>query len=298
MTLALVAGPGEVPPHLVRTCLARGEVPLICELDGDPSDILGDLPRQRFRFETFGSLLHDLTARGITRLCIAGHMARPGVDPARIDAATARFLPRLQAALGQGDDAVRREIVTIIEEAGIEVVAAPDIAADLLPAPGVLTGAVPDGVAADLATAQAEMARTDTGQAVVVRGGHVVASAGARGTDAMLHDLATPGDTGAGWTLDPFDVADQLIGGAADWLSAQDGAGDETGGIFYIAPRRGQDPRTDLPVIDASTARCATHARLDGIVIGEGAAMLLAPDDVRDILTAAGLFLWVRPAGG
>lgn len=296
MTLALVAGPGRVPPHLVKTCLARGEVPLVIEVDGAPSDILGDLPRLRVRFETFGSLLQDLTARGITRLCIAGHVPRPAVDPAQIDAATARFMPRMQAALGQGDHAVRREIIAIIEEAGIDVVAPPDIAPDLVPAAGVLTGAIPQSVPADLAAARTEMACAGPGQGVVARGGHVVARAGARGTEAMLRDLAAPGDPGGGWTLDPFAFADQVIGGAADWLSGQDGAGDGTGGVLYIAPRPGRDPRGDLPVIDAGTAHGAVKAGLDGIVIDEGGAILLAPDAVCDTLAKAGLFLWVRPS--
>jgi len=299
MTLALIAGPGGVPPHLVRTLLARGEVPLVCELAQSPSEVVGDLPRLRFRLETFGSFLQELTARGITRLCIAGTLRRPDVDPSLIDAATTPYLPRLQAALGRGDDSTLREIIAIIEETGIDVVGAAEIAPDLLPEPGLLTGALPDGGAADLAAAQAahaEMARTGAGHAVVARGGCVVAQEDARGTDAMLRALASPPEAGGGWTFDPFDLADQVIGGTADWLSGQDAQQDQSGGILYTAPRPGQDLRADMPVIGPETARLAREARLSGIVIAAGGVILLAPETVRETLAAGRLFLWVRPA--
>ena len=299
MTLALIAGPGGVPPHLVRTLLARGEVPLICEVAQHPSDIVGDLPRSRFRLETFGSLVQELTARGITRLCIAGALRRPDMDPLLIDAATAACLPRLQAALGRGEDATLREIIAIIEEAGIDVVGAAEIAPDLLPDAGLMTGKVPDEVAADLTAAQAahtEMLRTESGHAVVAREGRAVAQEDARGIDAMLRDLATPPETGGGWTLDPFDLADQVIGGTADWLSGRDTETRPTGGVLYAAPRPGQDLRADMPVIGPETARLARDAELSGIVIEAGGVMLLAPETVRETLAAAGMFLWVRPA--
>lgn len=298
MTLALVAGQGGVPPHLVRTLLARGKVPLVCEMAQCPSEIVGDLPRVHFRLETFGSLVNDLVARGITRLCLAGGLPRPAVDPSLIDAATTAYLPRLQAALGRGEDAILREIIAIIEEAGIEVLAPPEIAPDLMPEAGLLTGTVPEGIAEDLAAAQAahaDMARTGPGQAVVARDGHVVAGEGARGTDAMLRGLAAAKDEGGGWTLDPFDLADQVIGGAADWLSAQDAGDAGRGGILYVAPRPGQDLRADMPLLGPGIARAAVDARLTGIVIEAGGVILLAPETVRDTLAAAGLFLWVRP---
>ncbi|MDZ7709637.1 MAG: hypothetical protein U5K36_05820 [Roseovarius sp.] len=60
MGLALIAGQGGVPPHLVRVLLARGEVPLVCEVEQFPSQIAGDLPRLGFRLETFGTLLESL----------------------------------------------------------------------------------------------------------------------------------------------------------------------------------------------------------------------------------------------
>ncbi|MGX0878664.1 DUF1009 family protein [Roseovarius sp. MBR-154] len=299
MALALIAGPGGVPPNLVKCLLARGEVPLICEVAQFPSEVTGDLPRLGFRLEGFGGFLAELQARGITRLCMAGAIRRPAMDPSQIDAATMPYIPRLQGAMAKGDDGLLREIIAIFEAAGIAVIGAAEIAPDLLPGPGLRTGVLPEGIEADLAAAVAaldRMGREDLGQAVVVRGGRVVAQEDSRGTDAMLADFARGGDDGGGWSLDPFDIADQMIGGAADWLSGQDGTS-ETGGLLYKAPKPGQDLRADMPVVGPETARGVVRAGLDGLVIEAGGVMLLDPETVRRILAEAGCFFWVRPGG-
>jgi len=296
MALALIAGQGGVPPYLVKRLLARGEVPLICEVAQFRSEVTGDLPRLEFRLEQFGGFLAEVQTRGIARLCMAGAMPRPSVDPSLIDAATAPYIPRLQGAQAKGHEGLLREMIAIFEETGIEVVGAAEIAPDLLPQPGVRTGGLPDGIEADLAAATAALDRRgpdDPGQAVVVSGARVVAQEDARGTHAMLADLAKGGDDGS-WSLDPFDIADQMIGGAADWLSGQDST-PEAGGLLYITPRPGQDLRADMPVIGPETARAVVTARLDGIVIEAGGVMLLHPEEVCVILGAARCFLWVRP---
>ena len=209
------------------------------------------------------------------------------------------YIPRLQGAMAKGDDGLLREIIAIFEEAGMAVIGAADIAPELLPDPGVRTGVLPAGIEADLKAAVAardRVGRDDPGQAVVVRGARVVAQEDARGIDVMLAGLARGEDSGGGWSLDPFDIADQVIGGAAGWLSGQDGA-PGTGGLLYTAPKPGQDLRVDMPVIGPETARGIVRARLDGVVIEAGGVMLLHPEKVHDILGAAGCFLWVRPGG-
>ena len=62
MALALIAGQGGVPPYLAKVLLARGEVPLVCEVVQFPSEVTGDLPRLGFRLEHFGGFLAELQA--------------------------------------------------------------------------------------------------------------------------------------------------------------------------------------------------------------------------------------------
>ncbi|RYG92176.1 LpxI family protein [Loktanella sp. IMCC34160] len=264
MSLALIAGQGGLPPVLVRTLTGQGHPPLICELEQFPSEIDPDLPRRRFRLETLGSLLEDLKAAGVTQICMAGAVRRPGIDPARIDAATAPLVPRIAAAIGQGDDGALRAIITLFEDHGFKVVGAATLVPDLVPAHGMHCGRRPDGIDVDIAAAQealAEMGRADLGQAVIVRDGQVIAREEDAGTDALLAGLA--------------DAA--------------------RGGLLYKAPKPGQDLRADMPLIGPHTAQAAAQAGLSGIVIGAGGVMVLDLPIVVTKLEARDMFLWVKP---
>lgn len=300
MALALIAGMGRLPPHLVSAMAARGETPILCEMDGFASEVAPSFPRLAFRLETFGTLLSMLRDAGATQVCMAGAMRRPVIDSAAIDAATAPLVPRLMAALARGDDGTLREFVALFEEYGMEVVGAHQIAPDLLPAAGVRTRAQP---ASDLAsakqaarTALAEMADADLGQALIVRGGAVVAREDDRGTDAMLADLSSPrkdADAGdpVGWAMES--VGD-LLGEAADWLSGPGArAPAASAPILFKAPKPGQERRVDLPAIGPETARGAVDAGLAGIVIEEGGVMVLDQAQLIEILDRHGLFLEV-----
>lgn len=304
MTLALIAGEGGLPPFLTKTMLARGEVPVICEVEQFPSDVQGELPRIGFRLETLGTFLRILKETGVTRICMAGAMQRPPVDPALIDAATMPLVPRVQAALAKGDDGTLRVFIEIFEEAAFEVVGATEIAPDVLPKPGVMVGALPAGIDADIAAAEAalaDMAKADLGQAVVVKAAQVIAREDQRGTDAMLTDLA-PGTPKPSLSDDPFEFAGDVLDSVADWLSGPEAEAKRAeapadGGVLYKAPKPGQELRVDMPLIGVQTAMHAAEAGLQGIVIEAGGVMLLNPEGVTAVLKAHGMFLWVRPRG-
>lgn len=297
--LALIAGRGALPAAVAQ---AQDETPLICSLMGnDPDGLTIDIP---FRFEQLGSFLDTLSARGVREVCFCGGVERPVIDPAMIDARTAPLVPTLAGVAAGGEDSALRAIVGIFEEAGFVVRGADALAPDLLPEAGVLsTSGLPDDILAQAALADqtlAEQAARDLGQACVIRNGTVVAREDARGTDAMLADLAVPyaaPDVSGG---DPFSFAMDVVGdaldAAADWLSGPvaEARADAKGGTLFKAPKPAQDRRVDLPTIGPNTAMRAAEAGLDGIVIAHKGVMVLDQPRVRAILDAMGMFLWVR----
>ncbi|WP_341365738.1 UDP-2,3-diacylglucosamine diphosphatase LpxI domain-containing protein [Yoonia sp. BS5-3] len=258
--LALIAGMGDLPMALVARLPER---PLVCALDGFEPILQTDIT---FRLEHLGTFLQTLQARGVTQICMAGAVRRPQIDPAAIDAATMPLIPKVQAAMAKGDDGALRVIISLLEEAGFAVVAAHEIAPDLLPEAGVLTQAVPGS---DHKTSAmlgddciAAMGAADVGQACIMSAGQVLAKEGPDGTDAMLSSLS----------------------GAHD-------------AILFKAPKPQQDLRADLPLIGPDTAKRAVEAGLAGIVIEAGGVMVLDLAEVLAALDAHGLFLWVRPKG-
>ena len=292
--LALIAGTGDLPPALLDRLGAR---PLVCALNGNTPSVPVDLT---FRLETLGSLIADLRAAGVTRLCMAGAIARPALEAEALDAATRPLVPRLLSALGQGDDGALRVVMALFEEAGIGIVAAHEIAPDLLPPEGVPTRAQPPEAAREDArrgqVVLAEMGRADSGQACVIGRGRVIAREGPDGTEAMLRRLRPARDEGGLDTLlAPVDLLGGVLDSAADWLGGPKAAPlGAAGALLYKGPKPGQDRRADLPLIGPETATQAAEAGLAGIVIEASGVMVLDRDEVIRRCDATGLFLWVR----
>ncbi|SDE10340.1 LpxI family protein [Limimaricola pyoseonensis] len=261
MALALLAGTGALPGEI----LARRPDALVCEMRGVPVDAPEVAERLSYRIETLGTLLAELKAHGVDEICLAGAMTRPAVDPSAIDAATAPLVPRLMAAMGQGDDGTLRAVMALLEEQGFALRAAHEIAPDLLPEAGALGAVAPnDAHRADADRAEAvhrAMAAADVGQACVVRGGLCLAVEALPGTDWMLDSLAN---------------------------------GEAAGGLLYKAPKPGQDRRADLPVIGPATVERAARAGLSAIVIAAGGVMVLGRDEVVALADRHGIALWVR----
>lgn len=292
--LALIAGRGQLPGHVMA---AHGAPVIVAALEGFAPDNL--TPDITFRVERLGSFIADLKARGVTAICMAGAIGRPRLDPAMLDAATMPMVPRMMQALGQGDDGALRVVIALFEEAGFTIRAAHEICPDLLMRAGIPTQAKPgpehEGAARLGMATIAEMGRSDTGQACVVRRGDVLAREGADGTDAMLARLGS----GPAAASDPdpltwgFTALTDAATTALDWLGGREAA-DHSGAILCKAPKPQQDRRVDLPTIGPGTAMRAADAGLDGIVIEAGGVIVLDQSALLRILDERGLFLWVR----
>ena len=258
--LALIAGRGGLPGAVVA---ALPERPLIAALEGFvPESVTVD---ETFRIEHLGSFLANLTARGVRDVCFAGAVERPPIDQSQIDAQTMPLVPRIAAAMGQGDDAILRTVIAIFEDAGLTVRGVDEVAPSLLPPAGMLVGEMTDLARPDIQRAceiHAALGAADVGQALVVHKGQALALEGLFGTDWMLQSL----------------------------VSRPDGRG----GILYKAPKAGQDRRIDLPTIGPKTVTGAVAAGLDGIVIEAGGVLLLDLADTLAEARAHGVFVAVE----
>ena len=265
-SLALMAGTGDLPRALIAALPQR---PLVCALDGfAPQGVIPDLT---FRLERLALVLRDLSRRGIEDIVFAGAVRRPRLDPALFDPASAQLVPRLLAALQNGDDATLREVIAIFEDDGFRILSVPDIAPALLPGPGLLAGHITKRDEADATRAAAIVAAlgaVDVGQAAVVVQGQCLAVEALPGTDAMLRDVARMGER-----PDPA----------------------QGRGLLYKAAKPGQDRRIDLPTIGAQTLVLADAAGLGGVVFQAGSVICL---DLPALIAKAdqlGLYLWSRP---
>jgi UDP-2,3-diacylglucosamine hydrolase len=264
---ALIAGRGALPAALVAAMNAK---PLICVLDGFAPD--GVIVDQVFRIERIAIFLEWLADQDISRVVFAGAVRRPRLDPSLMDPHSAQILPPLIAAFQAGDDATLRAVVGLFEDAGLTVVGVTDIAPALVPGPGILAGqtaAVDDRDAARAAAIVAALGQVDVGQGAVVQQGQCLAVEVLAGSDAMLDSIAhLPAD-----------------------LRPDPGRGK---GVYYKAPKPGQDLRIDLPTLGVQTVRRAAVAGLAGIAWQAGGVICLDLPEMIRTATETGLFLWAR----
>jgi DUF1009 family protein len=254
---AILAGSGALPGLLLEAGPAR-----VVRFLGVECDVTGDAIDARF--EQLGALFEALKSEGVTELCLAGAMARTGFDPAALDPVTMGLVPRLMAAQGQGDDALLRTIVAILEEQGFKIRAAHEIRPDLLATEGAMAGtAQPDGDAARARAVLAALGPLDVGQAAVAAKGQMLGIETLQGTDAMLRFVAQtrPG----------------------------------SGGVLVKRAKPGQDLRVDMPAIGPRTVHLAADAGLSGIELQAGAVLLLDRDAVLAACAETGLGLWGVP---
>lgn len=259
--LALVVGTGSLP---ARVAAAQDARPLVCMLEGNPPEGLEvDLT---FRLETLGSLLVQLGQRGVTDVCFCGAIARPVLDPSKLDAETAPLVPVLAQAVADGDDGALRAIMQLFETTGFAIRAAHELAPDLVAPPGVLSEAWPDGQmrsdAARGAAVLAALAPLDVGQACVVGQGQVLGIETIGGTDALLGNLPV--------------------------IAQREGA------VLIKGPKLGQDLRADMPTVGPATVQACVDAGLAGLILDAGDVILLEPEKCAEMCDAAGLVLWSR----
>lgn len=263
---AIIAGAGALPAALA----SHLDAPMICALDGfAPTGLSPDLT---FRVERLVPFFHALQDAGITTVTFAGAVQRPRLDPALFDPATAQLVPRLLAAMQAGDDATLRAVIALFEEAGFAVKGTAEIAPALVPAAGHITGSPgpqDEKDAARAATIVQALGAADVGQGCVVVQGLCLAAEALPGTDAMLAGVAQlPA------TLRPDPARGR--------------------GLFYKAPKPGQDLRIDLPTIGPATVAAAQKAGLGGIAWQAGGVICLDLPAMIAKAEKAGLFLWAR----
>lgn len=254
---AILAGTGVLPKLLLEAASAE-----VVQFMGVPVDHV--TPTLEARFEQLGNLFDTLRDRSVTQVCLAGAMARPALDPVKFDPFTARQMPSLMVAMAQGDDALLRAVIAVIEGAGFEVIAAHDIRPDLVAEAGPLVG-VPVAEA-DAARARAvldALGPLDIGQGAVAVKGQVIGIETLQGTNAMLDYVAAtaPGSRG----------------------------------VFVKRPKAGQDLRVDMPAIGPETIARAAAAGLSGIEIAAGEVLLLNRAEIEEACRAHGINLWAGP---
>jgi UDP-2,3-diacylglucosamine hydrolase len=268
--LAVICGGGPLPFVVADAAIRRGRRVVLFALQGvaNPERIAA-YPHHWVNLGQFGRFFRLALKEGCRDVVMIGPIIRPSFWKMPRDFETLRLLPRLARMNRGGDGSLLWGCAAILEERGLKVLAAQEIAPQLLMPHGVLGTQEPDERSrASIEHGLALLDATgpfDVGQAAVVLDDHIVAIEAAEGTDQMLARVAELRRNGR-------------VRRAA-------------GGVLIKAPKIGQDRRIDLPTIGPHTIEGAARAALDGIAVAAGSSIVADPERIIQIADRQKLFV-------
>ncbi len=259
--LGMIAGSGDLPVDLADRCAAEGRRYAVLRLKGIAGPELAGHPGADVPLGRLGLALQVLQRNGCDRLLFVGKVVRPRWHDLSLD--WTGFVGLMRVLTGwRHDDRLHRAISGLFERRGIKVVGPAEVWPDLLAPVGVLTARAPadvDWVDIKAAAAAAhEVGLTDRGQGAVARNGVALMREDRDHTNGLLRRVAETGGAG---------------------------------GVLVKLAKPQQDRRLDLPVIGPETIAVAAQAKLSGIAIEAGGAILARRQAMIAAADAAGLFV-------
>jgi DUF1009 family protein len=269
--LGIISGAGSLPFAIADSVIAAGRPVVLFGLEGsaDPGRI-GAYRHHWVGATQPGKLINLLRKEGCRDVVFIGGLRRPPWWKIRFGWRTLVMLPRMISLFRGGDDHLLTGVARIGEQYGFRIVAAHEVAPQILIAEGNLTAKTPTLADQHDIAAGFDLLRAigpfDVGQAAVVSGRHILAIEGPEGTDAMLARVAELRESGV--------------------IRSPRGAG-----VLVKAPKPQQDRRVDLPAIGPKTIETVRAAGLGGIAVIAGETILAEPERVTLAAEQADIFV-------
>lgn len=269
--LAMLCGGGSLPVAVADKVVTGGRSVLLFPLRGAAEGTAVErFPHHWLHIGQIGKFLRLARAAGCHDVVFIGSLVRPSLWQVHLDFKGLTVLPRAFAAYRGGDNHLLTSMGKVLEEEGLHLLGAHEVAPDILMPEGALGRAqVSERDRADIALGLDYLhtaGRFDIGQAVVVADRHVLAVEAAEGTDAMLTRVAEMRANGRVQT--PRGI-----------------------GILVKAPKPAQDRRFDLPSIGPQTVENAARAGLGGIAVVAGSTIVAEPEQLVEVADRANIFV-------
>jgi DUF1009 family protein len=268
--LAIIAGGGSAPRHLIATCRKLGRDFFVICLEGQADkDLAQDLPHLWLPLGAGARLKAVAEEQALKEAVMIGRVRRPSLTELKPDWLALKVVVKAGIAMA-GDDAFLRAIGKAIEdETGMRLIGAQEIFTDLLTPPGQL-GKIPyadamDDVTRGIAVAQA-LGKLDIGQSVIVQQGIVLGVEAVEGTDALI---------------------------ARSTSLKREGPG----GVLVKIAKPQQDNRFDLPTVGPDTIMGMQKADLRGVALEAGRSLLIEREKTIALADEAGIFIAGISAG-
>jgi DUF1009 family protein len=262
--VTLVAGGGDLVPHVASAIRLRGDALQVVDLVGRAEAIAADqFVRQSLSDAT--ALLAGIKAFGPSHMVLAGGVHITDTDRRGLAAA---FGLAGKLASGLGDIGLAGMILLYSKTQGWQLVGAHEVAPELLAPAGHIAGPPLDPVLAAVAAQAMRAAKAiggiDLGQSIVVSASRPIAAEDAGGTDGLLERVAQ--------------------------LRAAGLVGEKHGQLVLAKARKPKQPSfVDLPAIGADTVIRAAAAGVSVIAVEAAASLLLDRPGIEREAAATGV---------
>jgi UDP-2,3-diacylglucosamine hydrolase len=275
--LAMLCGGGSLPLTVADKVASSGRPVLLFPLRGAAEGLAVErYPHHWVHIGQIGKFLRLARAAGCRDVVFIGSLVRPSLWHVHPDLKGLSVLPRVFAAYRGGDNHLLSGMGKLLEDEGLRLVGAHEVAPDILIPQGTFGRAQPSeldrgDIALGLEYLRAA-GKFDIGQAVVVAGRHILAVEAVEGTDAMLARVAEMRANGR--------------------LRARPGTG-----TLVKAPKPAQDRRFDLPSIGPQTVEGVVRAGLAGIAVLAGSTIVAEPARLVELADRTAIFVVGVPFG-
>ena len=263
--LGIIAGGGVVPRYLFEACQKIGRDFFVFCLEGQADKGLAeDLPHVWLPLGAGARLKAIAAEQQIGEIVMIGRVRRPSLLEIKPDWLAFKVLTKIGMNM-LGDDALLRSIGKAIEEeAGLRVIGAQEVFADLLMPIGQLGIVAADDQAQRDISRGLDVAlglgRLDIGQSVIVQQGIVLGVEAIEGTDQLIVRCGTLQREGVG-------------------------------GVLVKVAKPQQDNRFDLPTVGPDTIRALLKAGFRGVVLEAGRSLLVEREQTIALADQGGLFI-------
>lgn len=269
--LALICGGGSLPLAVADAVAAGGRRVVLFPLRGAAEGTPVERHRHHWIYVgQIGKFLKLARAEGCRDVVFIGALVRPSIWQVHPDLVGLSFLPKVLRAFRGGDDHLLSGMGKLLEDEGLRLLGAHEVAPQILVPEGALGRVqLSERDRTDIALGLDYLHAAgpfDVGQAVIVADRHVLAVEAAEGTDGMLARVAELRANGR--------------------IRAPTGRG-----VLVKAPKPHQDRRFDLPSIGPKTVEGVARAGLAGVAVLAGETIVAEPAAMAAAADKAGLFV-------
>jgi DUF1009 family protein len=295
MTLALIAGSGNLPLQIIQSCLAKKKPLLIIGFEGQTLLSKDLISYSEFSLGSIGKILDHLRTNNIQEIVFAGGIRRPSWSELDLDWMGLKWFKSLGLKALKGDDDLLSGILDLLKQEGFKIIKPSDLLDDLVTQTGALTYVSPsDGDWMDIERGREVLdgyrSMSDVGQSVIVRQGMVLGVEAIEGTAALIQRCGV-----LKRSFDGAGLGDGSGYGGGSGCGAGSGDGNGVGyfseGVLVKMPKTQQSLEIDLPTIGPNTIKQLKKAGFSGIALGAGNTQII--DYQETIKLANGFYLFI-----